>query len=387
MPLSSALATETIVVQSRGMERWIALEISRRHGIFANCSFPFPNAFLQQLFSSVMANIPPKSPFDADILTVRLMQRLPDVIHQEGFRDLERYLRNDGKGIKLFQLAAKIAAAFDQYLVFRPEMISAWEDGRGDHWQARLWRILAEESGFLHRTRLRERFFERIGGLDETSGLPERVCIFGISYLPRFHLSVLAALAQVIPVHLFLMNPCEDYWGDIVSDRESRRIEDRYQAREQDTHWLHLERGNSLLASMGVLGRDFLNAIVAFECEYLEFFEEIPGKKTLLSAIQSDILHLITRQPSEGSGPDLPDPSLQIHACHSPMREIEVLHDQLLSMFDEDPALEPQDILVMTPDIELHAPFVRAIFGGEGGRCGNSLQCRGSKRSNHQPFD
>ena len=43
-PLKSPLAPEVIVVQSRGMERWISLELARYKGISANCRFPFPDA-------------------------------------------------------------------------------------------------------------------------------------------------------------------------------------------------------------------------------------------------------------------------------------------------------------------------------------------------------
>jgi len=44
------------------------------------------------------------------------------------------------------------------------------------------------------------------------------------------------------------------------------------------------------------------------------------------------------------------------------MREIEVLHDQLLAMFERDPTLAPTDIVVMTPDIDLYAPWIEAVF-------------------------
>jgi exodeoxyribonuclease V gamma subunit len=57
------------------------------------------------------------------------------------------------------------------------------------------------------------------------------------------------------------------------------------------------------------------------------------------------------------------DQSLSIHACHSPMREIEVLKDRLLSLFDNDRELKPHDIIVMAPDIETYAPYLDAVFG------------------------
>ena len=44
------------------------------------------------------------------------------------------------------------------------------------------------------------------------------------------------------------------------------------------------------------------------------------------------------------------------------LRELQVLRDQILSWLDEEEDLSPQDILVMAPDIEAYAPFIKGIF-------------------------
>jgi exodeoxyribonuclease V gamma subunit len=41
-PLNSPLAREVIVVQSRGMARWLSLQIAQISKICMNCEFPFP---------------------------------------------------------------------------------------------------------------------------------------------------------------------------------------------------------------------------------------------------------------------------------------------------------------------------------------------------------
>jgi exodeoxyribonuclease V gamma subunit len=41
---------------------------------------------------------------------------------------------------------------------------------------------------------------------------------------------------------------------------------------------------------------------------------------------------------------------------------MEVLHDQLLALFEKYPDLKPHDIVVMAPDISLYVPFVEAVF-------------------------
>ena len=226
-PLRSPLAAEIIVVQSRGMERWISMKLAEFNGISANCSFPFPNAFLENIFKTIKPDLPDISPFDPEILTFRLMRIIPDCLNLDGFENLKSYLGDDdNRQLKLFQLSGKIADLFDQYLVFRPELIFEWEAGKEKNksphtWQARLWRELVGEIGNWHRARLRQALFQQINQLKlDSSPLPARISIFGISYLPLFHLQAFAELSRLIEINFFIVDPCKEYWSDIVSDRE-----------------------------------------------------------------------------------------------------------------------------------------------------------------------
>ena len=54
---------------------------------------------------------------------------------------------------------------------------------------------------------------------------------------------------------------------------------------------------------------------------------------------------------------------MQVHSCHGPARQIDVLREVLLGLLQDDPTLEPRDILVMCPDIETYAPLIVADFG------------------------
>ena len=363
-PLSSPLQGEIIVVQSKGMERWVSMELARHHGICANVQFPFPNHFIYRIFREVIPEIEEESPFDPEILTWKVMQILPSSLEGKGFESLRGYLHGDHSGLKRFQLSFRIADLFDQYLVFRPEMVLGWDQGAESHWQAVLWRELAKGNEAKHRAALQRVFLEAI---QKSSGklknLPERLAVFGISALPPFHMQVLAAISQYIEVNLFLMNPCQEYWADIVSGREMKRFTGREKKKKARPEELHLEKGNSLLASMGALGRDFFDLITTLGCEEHESFES-PGDSSLLKGIQSDILNLVDRGRGANEGKKIGegDASIQIHSCHSPMREVEVLQDRLLALFESDPALLPKDILIMTPDIETYAPYIQAVF-------------------------
>ena len=395
-PLPNALNQEIIVVQSRGMERWISIELARQNGISANCDFPFPNVFLEDIFRKIIPNLPEASLFDPDVLTFRIMNILPALLNKPNFQYLKTYLRDDISSLKRYQLSSKIADLFDQYLVFRPEMIFRWEadDSHGldgNRWQADLWRKLTDGNEEWHRARLHKTLLTKIADMPASvENLPSRISIFGISWLPRFHLQAFAAISRMIQVNLFILNPCQEYWYDITSDREKRKIEKYYAIKEIPAKYLHLEHGNRLLASMGALGRDFLSYLGEFESELYEQFEDVDGAN-MLGAIQADILHLRDRAIPGGQDPvpAMPlhissgnrqksglnlktafpsrgkpewDRSIQIHSCHSPLREMEILYDNLLAMFEADPDLLPRDVIVMTPDIEAYAPYVHIVF-------------------------
>ena len=434
----SPFAPAVIVVQSQGMARWLKIELAQRLGIWANGVFPFPKAFSRQMFeavipalprrrlpsassssSSALRGLPLESAFEREVMVWKIMELLPRLADRRGFEEIGHYLGGGTDARKRFQLAAKIANLFDQYLLFRPQLIRGWERGadsprarlrsgssssssalRGEHWQAQLWREMTTDQKLDHPAALREIFLRdcinlkrsRRGNEADTSragdppphvggygpgSLPERVAVFGISALPPFYLELFTALSSRVELHLFLLQPSQEYWGAIVSGREAERILKATARDASASGELHLEAGNRLLASMGQLGRDFLNLILdagdwADESDFAE-----PGEDCLLHAIQSDIFHLRDRgraisdldeQPESETArltklpinPD--DDSVQIHSCHSPLREMEVLYDHLLDWFQSDPSLAPRDVLVMTPDIETYAPFIQAVF-------------------------
>src|SRR5690606_34900490 len=62
--------------------------------------------------------------------------------------------------------------------------------------------------------------------------LPRRVMVFGLSALPAQSLEALAALSKFVQVMVFVHNPCQYFWGDIIEDRELLRAQYQRQARK-----------------------------------------------------------------------------------------------------------------------------------------------------------
>lgn len=407
------LESELMLVQSNGIAQWLKLALARPTaegglGISAAVDVELPGRFLWLAYRSVLGRdaVPPTSPFDKSRLTWRLLRLIPQHLHDERFRPLRDFLANDQDWRKQFQLAARIADLFDQYQVYRAHWLDAWERGddtlpddwRGrvsplpddQRWQAHLWRLLLADVGTqereTHRAAVHRRFMQAASALSERpAGLPRRIAVFGISSLPQQTLEALTALARHCQILLVVANPCRHYWADIIEDRELLRAEQRRQSgkaglpetpRYEDLH-LH---ANPLLAAWGKQGRDYIRLLDSFDQpdRYRQRFTSwgrgidvfIDGDRdTLLGQIQQAILDLepLPTRRDERQPWRVGDESVSFHIAHNPQREVEILHDRLLAMFERarqaGRPLAARDVIVMVPDIQTYAPHIQAVFG------------------------
>ncbi|MES1764149.1 exodeoxyribonuclease V subunit gamma [Escherichia coli] len=402
--LDDPFEPEMILVQSTGMAQWLQMTLSQKFGIAANIDFPLPASFIWDMFVRVLPEIPKESAFNKQSMSWKLMSLLPQLLEREDFTLLRHYLTDDSDKRKLFQLSSKAADLFDQYLVYRPDWLAQWETGHlveglgeAQAWQAPLWKALVEYTDELgqprwHRANLYQRFIETLESATTCPpGLPSRVFICGISALPPVYLQALQALGKHIEIHLLFTNPCRYYWGDIkdpaylaklltrqrrhsFEDRELPLFRDSENAGQLFNSDGEQDVGNPLLASWGKLGRDYIYLLSDLESsQELDAFVDVTPDN-LLHNIQSDILELENRavagvnieefSRSDNKRPlDPLDSSITFHVCHSPQREVEVLHDRLLAMLEEDPTLTPRDIIVMVADIDSYSPFIQAVFG------------------------
>ena len=344
------LQEETIVVQSQGMARWLSMELASRLSVWAHGVFPFPNKFLEDVVHLVLADSSGRRLFNRSEAVWQIMNLFNDLPDLPVFSSVRNYL---DAPLKRYQLARTLADLFDQYAVYRPDMLENWEKGTVDDWQAILWRQLFEKYQLKSKADVLSDVVERLAHTEQIVSLPPRVSVFGVSLLPPLFLDVFHALSKHIDIHFFYLNPCCHWWADIKSEKEIFHLSRKY---GEDGENLYLETGNPLLASMGGLGRDCLAMLQEYDVEEVERYVS-PAGSSLLHAIQGDVLEL-----SAGDGDRLPDDSIIVNSCHSPMREVEVLQNHLLSLFAEDKALEPRDIIVMAPDIELYSPFIQAVF-------------------------
>ncbi|WP_339080773.1 exodeoxyribonuclease V subunit gamma [Pseudomonas sp. TMP9] len=372
-PMREPFAPALVVVPSQGMGRWLTLELARTQGIAMQLEVQLPAKFVWDLSRMALGQLPEQSAFSPSSLSWRLYDWLCEPEQLVQAPRLAHYL-DGGDERRRLSLAVKIADVFDQYLLYRDDWLAAWERnelldlGPDEAWQALLWRELTKD-GHPHRARLLEDLLTRLYDAAPISGLPERVLVFGISSLPPHHMRVLEGLARHTEVVIFALNPCREAWGEIRDIRELARQPHSAAANQElsPDDW-YLDVGHPLLASLGKQGRDFFDSL--FSLASSEGSQEIGlysedddlHDASLLQALQNDILRLHTRTADERLPLREDDRSLELHIAHSPLREVEILHDQLLARFAAEPELTPDQVVVLTPDIERYAPYIEAVF-------------------------
>ncbi|RJS91047.1 exodeoxyribonuclease V subunit gamma [Salinisphaera sp. Q1T1-3] len=389
----SPLATDTVLAPNAGIGRWLRIQLAESEGIAANIDGRLPGEFIWALLHATLDEAEAGDHFEPPCLPWHLYAALPEIARE--VPAVADYLGTPVDEVRRYQLARQLADVFDQYLIYRADTLAAWEAGQvpadnPGRWQARVWHWLTRDDrlGTNHRARVLTRFIERLGrdtALQQRviAACPDNLYCFGLVALAPDHLRLLYALAEHIDVHFLLPNPSEAYWGDIIAGRLPL---DLPAAETGDDAALlpgeaTVEAGHPLLSALGRMARDTLRVLYSDEFagmiepelgELLDY--DIPPNDTLLHRIQADIVTLDCRDSAQGMAEG--DTSFEVHACHSPLREIQVLQDQLLDRLaaddarvaagelDADQRLAPRHIIVMLPDVAAYAPAIQAVFGG-----------------------
>ena len=320
------------------------------------------------------------------------MRHIRENRSEQALAGINAYIREDTGDKKLFQVSGQLARLFDDYQLYRPDMLMAWQKGanrqesgaiqdKTAEWQAFLWRKIASAHPEAHLAYKATTFLQDFSQENfnrakfNKEGLPERICLFGISNLPELFLKILEKVSKVLNIHLFLLTPSNQFFFDLRPERDIEKIalkaSETGKGEIPAPEDLYYESGNPLLSSLGSSCQEFhaflenLNYQEAFDDLFSDPLKEPP---TLLSVLQSDILNL-THRKKDGDAPPFElepsDSSLSVHSCHSPMREAQVLKDLLLKELEREPDLFPHDIIVMMPDIETYAPFIESVFSLE----------------------
>ncbi len=395
-PLPDPFAQEVVVVPEQGIERWLAQRLSHRlgageggeDGVCAGVRFLRPRSLV-----TMLTGRDEDDPWLPQHLVWPLLEVMDDAIGAPWARALSRHL-GDGdpadevRSGRRYSVALRLARLFHRYGQSRPTMLTDWREGRDTSgvgpldddllWQAEIWRRLvaridAPPPDVRHAetlARLRELGATGAAGSEDgaagadgamsTDGLdlPARLSLFGHTRIAVTEIELLEALGASREVHLWLPQPSPELWDRLVASGASGVV-----PRAQDST-SELVR-HPLLASLGRDSRELVRVLGDRAQDATAPTAPPAFPQTVLGWLQSDIREDHVPDAAEREGRPVPadDRSIQVHACHGPARQVEVLREVLVGLLEDDPSLEPRDVLVMCPDVETYAPLIGAAFG------------------------
>ncbi len=368
-PLEDPFATELVLVPARGVERWLSQRLSHRlgrgeahDGVCAGVEFRSPRSLVAELTGTVHDD-----PWAPDALAWPLLEVIDESLDEPWNRSLARHLGHfdtddeaEFRRGRRYAVARRLAGLFSSYAVQRPQLLVDWLDGRATDgwggaldddlaWQPPLWQALVDRVGAPPP---HVRHAEALARLrDGVPDLPARISLFGHTRMPGTEIELLAALAHAHDVHVWLPHPSDVMWRALAGEAGPILRRDDQSHRRVD---------HPLLATLGRDVRELQRSLAATGAVD-HHHEGPPAPETLLGRLQSDLAANAARPGTRELTAD--DRSVQVHSCHGPARQVDVLREVLLGLLQDDPTLEPRDILVMCPDIETYAPLITAGFG------------------------
>jgi exodeoxyribonuclease V gamma subunit len=399
-PPDDPFSSELVVVPAKGVERWLSQRLSHRlgrgsragDGVCAGVRFVNPHSLL-----GILLGLDADDPWQADHLVWPVLAVMDESLDEPWCAPVARHLGHGGdaaqeetrKG-RRFAVAQRLARLFASYAGQRPRLLTDWSAGRDTDghgtaidadlaWQPHLWRgvcarVDAPPPGERHAATVC-----RLTDDPESFDLPARLSLFGHTRLSPTEIDLLVALGHDRDVHAWLPHPSPDLWSALAAvggpvPRETDESADLV--------------GHPLLAALGRDGRELERLLTGAGAEVAGALPAPARPATVLGWWQGDIAanRLPTRAELDRRVLREDDRSVQVHACHGASRQVEVLREVLVGLLDDDPTLEPRDIVVMCPDVETFAPLISAAFGladvvGEDGHPAHRLRVRLADRA------
>lgn len=372
----NVFAPHYLITQTEGMNNWLKLQLAEEMGIAANCQFLTPSDLIHRVY--LLLGGREETVLSPDNLCWLLYKILGDTAFESRFPFVSAYYQNSGadKDVKRLALAEKMADLFDQYQIYRPEMMRQWNQFRPaevdqDEWQQYLWAAAREATneGLPDKTRMADFILEALKDRGDNASklhwlktrMPE-LHLFGLSIFTEYHLHLLHELSNVVDVHFHMLNPAPGiYWFE---DRNEKQLAAMRARGVKGTD--EMLTGHPLLTGWGKVLQDTYRMFFRYDAflnSYEELPEEEPSANSLLQKIQNDIYRAAAEDRHPVTEKCLADGSLTINSCHTAAREVEVLYNYLVHLVDARKAtISPRDIVVMVSDINAYEPYIRAVF-------------------------
>lgn len=257
-------------------------------------------------------------------------------------------------------------------------------------WQRWLWQAVFD-ADFRQMEQIDEKFWQALSDParqpQALKKLPRQLVVFTLLDLPPKQLQFLRRLGQYLDIYVLHYNPSQEYWADSVDPnwkaRYDARVKERFIAKHPQADDAQIqqffqeftlnfnaevrESRHPLLTRFGKQARDHFSLLSSLSSGedgvWADAFVD-DYADTLLAKVQSDVLYLAEPEPHQYLLAEQDD-SIQIHVCHSSLRQLEVLKEQLihwLAQGNKEHPHRPGDILVLSPNLKELEPLIRSVF-------------------------
>ena len=375
-----------IIVSTWPSSRWLSEKLSIINNINALVKYPFPGSYLKKLVKRILGIDPDeKDPWEKNNLVWLILELIPELVEKEEGEVIRIWLKKSQKeggavNLNLWSLASNIAETFDDYILFRPEVINQWlsNNSRKESQELRINKnALWQEVLFklLHKKINKDPFCIQVEKAikllknEDTSQLeyPKNLYIYGLSSLAPLQIDLIQALSKVINIKIYLISPCNDLWQRCEARR--LRLSNTWNT-PPDRQWLlESPRLEAFLGRMGAEFQQLLEGSGEYQLgekneeDIFSLTADIAtnrgNKPTLLEQLQQELLStetesVLTKEQS--------DKSLLFLKSPGKYRQVELIRDQILQLLSKDKKLQPRDILIMTPQVDSYAPIFASVF-------------------------
>lgn len=361
-----------IVTQTEGMNVWLKTKLAEQLDITANIIFLNPNDLVNRVNKIIGGPAFDTLPKESVSWVIYELLASNEFLQKHGHEPVAGYyIMGDVRerkfdNAKRYALASQLSDLFDQYQIYRHDIVQNWNDKKNANpcFQEDLWIALKKKLG----DKLQDKTISRQNIIDELKKGDKikwellkndfkHLHFFGLSIFTPFHFDIFQGLSHYLDLDFYLLNPSPDeYWYE----DKSERIANNWKAKNPGKI---INQGNDVLTNWGKVIQDTF--YLFFDRDeninnYTSYLVPVSNKK-LLGKLQNDILSNNIEKTKIFTEADLIDKSFQIHSSYNKAREVEALYNAILNIVENDNTITGKDIVV-TCDIDEYASYITAVF-------------------------